>query len=183
MLVKKSINILGIDPGFANIGLAHIRVTPCENTKVELIRIGVINSKSGDKSVKDDLQRLNGIVQVLARWFEEVEPDVYCSELIPNIRNLKVMGQIRLVWGAYFALGIVHGADFEYITSKEVKVSVCEDGKASKKDMVEGVKGKFPDFSWPKGTKYYHAADAVGVCLGAIIKPSISNRVEGELIW
>ena len=60
------------------------------------------------------------------------------------------------------------------VGSQAIKKTMCDKKNASKAEVIEAVKAKFPTFSgWPKTKKVEHVADACGAALTSMSDPLV----------
>jgi crossover junction endodeoxyribonuclease RuvC len=168
--------ILGVDPGFANIGLLATKVTKTKRT-VKLARF--IGTKPAGKKRKmrdadDDTRRLEEIRVAFGRTLAEVCPNVVAMERVPRLRNPKATRQCALAWSAMYTVARERGLVVLVYDTDEVKTAVTGKKNASKESMTKCLKAMFPTFKdWPEGSKVEHVCDAGGAAICAESDPAV----------
>lgn len=167
----QGIRVLGVDPGFRNIGLATMLYNP--GVGVELLDLKLVLTKKADKkrglrAKSDDLRCLEIIRQETESFLRLNPCDVVAFEECPCLRSARVSQQIAMAWATVWTLatsrtGVV---SFEYPIA-ELKKCVTGSTQASKEDMVEALSQRYPalrDFDTGEGKKE-HVADAMAAAL------------------
>lgn len=171
------VTVLGIDPGFANIGLMAIQL---KGPKRKVIATFSIETKKPPKKKRtireadDDIRRLNEIEMQFHEIMEEIRPDVVAMERVPRLRNPAATRQCALAWGAMHAICRSGKIPVLIYDTDAIKKRVTGDKQASKAKMVKGLKKIFPRFrGWPEGKRVEHVADAGGAALCAENDPAV----------
>jgi Holliday junction resolvasome RuvABC endonuclease subunit len=172
------IRVLGIDPGFANIGLFGLtRLSP--GVKAEWCRL--ILTEKDDKAegvYKDEVRRLDRIEVEFSMALDDYRPDVVASERYASVQNAISTRQIALAFAAMHALARRRGLPFLIFDPEQIKMEMCGSRKAKKPAMVRALKGMFPGFgNWPslsdkkrsktvkKSDALCHIVDAAGAAV------------------
>lgn len=168
------IRILGIDPGFANIGIFGLtRLSP--GVKAEYSRL-ILTEKMNEGTegqYQDELRRLDQIEAEFVVALDEFKPDVVAAERYASLRSAQVTRQLALAFGGMHALVRRRGLPFFIFDPEEIKFEMCGDRKAKKPKMVKALKSLFPAFKgWPKvtgkiraGVAITHVVDAAGAAV------------------
>jgi Holliday junction resolvasome RuvABC endonuclease subunit len=176
--MSNRIVILGVDPGFANIGLMATRVYAGgrrEAKSVHFIRTTPASKKLRLRQMDDNTRRLEEIRIAFRQIIAEVCPNVVAIEQVPRLRNPAAGRQCALGWAAMYTVARENGLPVFVYTDGDIKVRVCDNKKASKADMVKALKEEiFPTFSdWPDTARVEHICDAGGAALCAESEPAI----------
>lgn len=183
--IEKLIRIVGVDPGFATLGLACVEVncigkigaSRWVETSSRILEVVAIKTEaSGRKEKRNDedvRRRLSEVVDTSARFFSEYRPALVAFESAPLVRNSGVSQKIGLGWGAVFALVRSSGAAVEVYDPKELKVGCGLKKSASKLEVQNAVAKTWAAFAdWPrmpkKKTILEHGADAAAAILTAM---------------
>lgn len=193
------LRVLGIDPGFKNIGLFGLtRLSP--GVKAEFARLILTEKKNKGREGQyhDELRRLDEIEAAFALAIDEFKPDVIGAERYASLRSAQVTRQLALAFGGMHAIARRRGLPFLIFDPEEIKMELCGSRKAEKPKMVRALKNLFPTFQgWPelstkKRTKVVkkddvlcHIVDAAGAAvlaskqdLDALRNPSRITVVE-----
>lgn len=193
------IRILGVDPGFANIGFAALDL--CDTGKSDLLSTGLVITKPGKgkvKQIEDEVRRLHEIEDAFLHFLKEWAPDVVAIEepgkcLMRRVIRGKPMWQTNpsllrtscLMWGAISGICRAHGIYIVKYGSQEIKKAVCGSHKASKAEMTKEIKSRYPNYSgWTTTQRVEHEVDATGAGVTAFKEPFVmtllQNRRNGQ---
>ena len=178
-----SVTVLGIDPGFANIGLMSVKLV--DGLSVRALKAWLILTKKPSakkrkmREADDDTRRLLEIEDQFRVILSEVKPDVVAIERVPRLRNPAANRQCALAWGAMHAICREHKIAVLVYDTDEIKVKVTGKKTASKVQMIAALKKLFPAFKgWPSpASKVEHVADAGGVALCAENDPAVEMLI------
>lgn len=136
-----SIIILGIDPGFANVGISAVEFA--KNSK-KLLETKVITTEKSKKKKnlreqEDDLRRLSEIERVFVEFIDRWKPHLVSAEHMPQVRSQTVVRKIAMVFGAMHAIAHTRGLPILTYQPAELKVKMTGDKKASKEEMIAAV--------------------------------------------
>lgn len=152
---KKSVRVLGIDPGFGRLGWA---VLDGNRVKQSLVGWGCFETESGIESAR----RYELVVLELERLIEEYEPGVAAVEDIFFFKNAKTVIRVAESRGVVVVGCKRAGLEVFDYTPLQVKQAVSGYGRADKKQVQQMVKTILKLDKIPKPDD---AADAVAVGL------------------
>jgi len=173
--------VLGVDPGFANIGLMVIRFTAeggCAAKFALDLHTEPGGKKRGLREVEDDERRLEIIQREFTRVLAEVRPDVVAAERCPSLRNPSAQRKTALGYATMRT--IARGKNLPWLTFEpnDIKQRVTGKRSATKDEMIAGLKRLFPTFrGWPTTKRVEHVADAGGAALCAERDPLVEMLV------
>lgn len=163
--------VLGVDPGFANIGLMVIRFTASGGCGIKY-SLDLHTEPEGRRRKlrehEDDERRSEIIQREFTRVLNEQQPDIVATERCPSLRNAKASRKTALGYATMRA--IVRARNMTWLTFDvdEIKQRVTGDKKAGKPEMIAGLKRLFPAYKgWPSTKRVEHVADAGGAALCA----------------
>ena len=79
------------------------------------------------------------------------------------------MTKIGLVWGACYCLAKQLNIPVLHYLPQELKIEIGLSRSASKEEVLDKMKQRFPDFNgWPKTKKFEHASDAAAAATAAL---------------
>lgn len=154
---KKSIVVLGIDPGLADTGYGFLKK---QNGQLKILDYGRIKTKAK----VPDKQRLTEIFNSLTSLIKKYQPDLVAVEKLFFCKNLKTavaVGQARGV--VLLAVGQAN-LDLIEFTPLQVKQALTTYGKADKKQVAAMVKVVLKMAAPPKSDD---AADALAIAICA----------------
>lgn len=162
--------VLGIDPGFAFLGLAVLEVTPKQR---RLLRLQTFASTPASGT---DEQRLDAIADCIIRAVDELKPEAIAYEDQSNVtaakeqkgkgkRSTKQSRRVHEVTGIARCVARLFELPCYVLAPSSVKIAVLGrgGGNAKKARVIDAVRIllKAPRCS-------SHAADAAAVCVGAV---------------
>jgi crossover junction endodeoxyribonuclease RuvC len=165
--------MLGIDPGFANIGIGIVKVgkTDCTVLATEILR-----TKKADKKVKvyvadDNVRRIREAASSLIDTIEQHDITAICAEAMSFPRNASSAAKMALFWGALIAIAHERDLPLYSATPQQIKKTLCGKNTATKEDIARAVdariKGPVPMVGIAKG-KQEHAYDGIAAVLTCI---------------
>ncbi len=125
--------ILGVDPGYAIVGVGTIDY---EGNRFRVVDYGAITTEAGE----DMFDRLKAIYDEMTKLIEYVKPDVMAIEELFFQNNQKTAINVAQARGVLVLAAKNHGIPvFEY-TPLQVKQAVVGYGRAEKKQVQEMTK-------------------------------------------
>lgn len=184
------IRVLGVDPGFANIGFAALDLFDVGGS--DLLSTGLVITKPGKgkvKQIEDEIRRLHEIEDAFILFLNEWRPDVVAIEepgkcLMRRQVGPRVMWQTNpsllrtscLMWGAISGICRARGIYIVKYGSQEIKKVVCGSNKASKADMTKEIKGRYPNYTgWATTQRVEHEVDATGAGITSFKEPFVMS--------
>ena len=125
--------ILGIDPGYAILGYGAIAVT---GNKIHVLDYGVVETTKDD-TFPVRLDKLYTATKLLIRKFE---PDCVAFEELFFARNTKTALYVSAARGVTVLAAQQEGKPLYEYTPMQIKLAVCGNGHAEKKQIQEMVK-------------------------------------------
>lgn len=137
--------VLGIDPGFASIGYAVVRL----GQTLDVVRAGVIrtqksSAKRNVRASEDNLERAKEIAEEIQGLLRDFDVKLVCAETMSYPRNSAAAAKMAMCWGVIAAVAHQHGLPVAQATPQEVKKSVTGKKDASKEDVQKAVVALFP---------------------------------------
>jgi crossover junction endodeoxyribonuclease RuvC len=166
--------VLGVDPGFASLGYALLRLGTQTET---LVAAGVVRTQASDKKRKvlaadDNARRCREIARDLVALFDEHTPLVICAESMSFPRNAATAAKMAMTWGALITIGHTRGAPIVQASPQEVKLALTRTKSASKEQVAAAVSKRYRNA--PKlinvlpSTLHEHAYDAVASAVACL---------------
>lgn len=165
----KGARILGLDPGFATLGIARVRLGP-SGEPLEVGASAFTTEPSAKKlevrAASDNVRRMREIYRKLDLEVAAWVPEVICCEAQSWPRNAGAATKIGMAWGVIVAVAEQYDIPIVQATPQDVKVAVAGKKTASKDDVIGAVERLCPDLRWPdRKALWEHAADAISVVL------------------
>lgn len=179
-----TVRVLGVDPGFAHIGLMgveHLSIgASALFARAVVTKPGA--KKRGLRQPDDDTRRLEIIRAEFGAAMDETSPAVVAMERVPRIpRNPKATRQCALAWSVMWTIARERGIPVLVCEVEDIKYEVCKNRGASKDDMVKALKRRFITFDqWPDSKNVEHVADAGGAALLARSDPVVEVLLQAE---
>jgi crossover junction endodeoxyribonuclease RuvC len=163
--------VLGIDGGFASMGLAAVDLTPTTERvdRAWVVRTELSAKKLGVRSGDDTCRRARELAKAVGAAIAEYSPMAIAIESPSWPRSAGVAAKMGVAFGVVFALAEKHRLPLVMATPMDVKKAVTGSKTASKDDVIGALELRFPDLELPQQlTLQEHAADAVGVVIACL---------------
>lgn len=173
------VTVVGVDPGFANIGVMALSLLPIGAKAIAATAI--ITKPEGKKrnlrQESDDTRRLEAIRIEFSDFLNKTKPQIAAFERVPRIqKNPTATRQCALGWACMWTLCRERLIPVLVFEPEDIKYEVCKNRSAGKSDMVKALKSRFPGFKgWPDSKKIEHVADAGGAALLARYDPIVET--------
>lgn len=170
---------LGIDQGYANCGIAVLRVYPMrEKNNIEILKNYTITTSASENMNKRLEQIYNSIIDIMNTYEIEV---VGCEKLFVNnpmkTRNSKAdffrtrnksadIVNTSFVTGIIFLISSMYNINIYEFPPTSVKKRVTNNGKATKEELAKAINEIAS--SQNIEIKTDHESDAIGICISAI---------------
>jgi crossover junction endodeoxyribonuclease RuvC len=163
--------VLGIDPGFASLGMAAVDVTADSERIVELavVRTEKSHRKLEVRASDDNVRRAVQLTKGLCRFVDKHNPVAIAVEAQSWPRNAGSSAKVGIAWGVVAATASWYGLAVVQTSPQALKKAVCGPKTATKEDVIAAIEERFPDIEWPKPKGVVeHAADAIGAVLACL---------------
>lgn len=167
------IRILGLDPGFANLGWAQVLYDP-GSQKLTVEAMGVFTTAKSDKKKKvrdtdDNFKRAQELCRFLDNLFAAA--DAVAAEEMSSPRNSRTVKLLGMTWGVVATLADIYEHPLVQIPVDVLKKTIAHDGRASKDDIIEHVNQAFGEdlaerhLTEVAGGLHEHAYDALAAIM------------------
>jgi Holliday junction resolvasome RuvABC endonuclease subunit len=166
--------ILGLDPGLANLGWAVFELLEHSDRVVE---VGVFRTEkshvkrhmlASDDNVRRARESASKLIDILNRYTVMA----ICAESMSFPRSASAAAKMAMCWGSVATLSEQKNLSVIQASPQEVKKIVCGSKAASKEDVEEAVKRRYPDVESMLGnvsaSYREHAYDAVAVVMASM---------------
>ncbi len=181
--MDSSINILGIDYGFANTGFAIVKL---KNNIIIPLKIDTINTTPSPKYLKmykedDNIIRIQKIVKEL-----EVLIDGYAVQIVTleqfttNMNNTNTSRKLYGVVGAIAALSKLKNIPLIGVTPRQIKLVICNKPSGTKEEVMESIKKNYPEiknFLPHQKYKIEHCYDAFASIITALEEYDVWSHI------
>lgn len=180
--------VLGVDPGFASIGFALVRLLP--QGSEEVVELGVIRTEksatklnvfASDDNVRRTRELTRGIYSLLISGSSDeftrntqTIAKAICAESMSYPRNSTNAAKVALCWGVLSSLSELLNVPLVQATPQQVKKLTAGSRSASKVDVQDALAERYGRkcldgflSSIPK-TLHEHAVDALGVVVSCL---------------
>lgn len=169
----KSIFLLGIDPGFANLGYSILELTASWK---KLQVAGVLCTEKSDKKRKvlaadDNVRRARQIAAVLENLVQTNSVSVICAESMSFPRNASAAAKMAMSWGIIASITERLRLPLLQVSPQELKMAVCGKKSATKEEVQASIKRQLSVEKFLSGTArslHEHAYDSVGATLACL---------------
>lgn len=182
------LRVVGIDPGFANIGLVAVDLYAmggCDMVDTRLVTTAPSKKKIAQRV--DEKRRLEEIEDAFLSFIEGKNIEVMAMEepgkcLMKRqgkwVTNPATLRTSCLMWGAVHGICRSQGIYCIEVGSQDIKKVVCGKKNASKAEVIEAVKNEFPAYKdWPTSKKIEHVTDAAGAVLASMRDPVVMTML------
>lgn len=140
-----NVNILGIDPGFASIGLAVVSIGATDSVvkALKLVKTEKASKKAGTYVSDDNVKRTQEITRALVSVLRDNDIKVICAEAMSFPRNSSAAAKMSLCWGALAATAEMLNIPIIQVSPQQAKVALCGRKDASKEDVQQALKDRF----------------------------------------
>jgi len=171
--------ILGLDPGFANIGWCMGTLT---DGLLVVSDLGTIETKKDTRKVLvsvDNMRRAREITEALAGlvWSHDGvevvrEVDCLCVEEMSYPRNASNAAKMAMTWGVISAVSEMWGLPVVQASPQQIKEAVTNSRKASKQMMLGCLQADYPEIEGLlapiPSSRREHPVDALGAIVACI---------------
>lgn len=170
--------VIGVDPGFASIGVAVLELG--RETERPIL-LHVIRTKPSTKklkmlSVEDNFWRTQAIAEQLNKILMSYEVVALGAESMSFPRNSSSSAKIGMAWGVIASLTLHYNIPVFQCSPQQLKAQMTGSKKASKEEVADALRKRYSDVDFddllkalPMG-EHEHAWDALAavvVCLRA----------------
>lgn len=143
---SSEVYVLGIDPGFANIGCAVLRLTPTSEVPVlmEVIRTSKSAAKRNVRASEDNLDRAKEITAELLRLIAAYDIRLICAETMSFPRSSSSAAKMAMCWGVLAAVAHAHSIPVVQASPQEIKKVLCRKKDASKEEVQAALRERYP---------------------------------------
>lgn len=165
--------VIGIDPGFAALGVAVVRLLPDgeEVLALELIRTEKEKAKRKVLAADDNVRRAREAARELMTLWEQHDVVAIAAESMSFTRHASVSQKMGMTWGVIASLAEVYELPIVQASPQRVKDAVCGSKTASKEDVEAALKARYPEaaplFAGPNGQRE-HVWDALAAVVAAL---------------
>ena len=162
--------LLGIDPGFAALGLARVELVRDGERVAEF---GVVRTSKSDRkravlASDDNVRRIVELAQAVERW---ITPDTIalCCESQSWPRSSALCGKLGMAWGVIGTLAARHDLPVLQASPKEIKQAVVGKATASKAEVQGALTARYGPLELPaQRTLHEHCCDALGAVVACL---------------
>ena len=174
--------LVGIDPGFANLGYAKVRHA---FGKMTLTEMGVIRTQKSGRKIPasvDNQRRAGKLYQQLRVALEGA--DVICVEAMSFMRNASAAAKVSLAWGLLVACAEEQRLPIVQVSPKDLKLSVAGTAGASKERVAHALRMLYPSMDGmlhgiPK-SRQEHPIDALAAIVASLDSEVVRMGVRSE---
>jgi Holliday junction resolvasome RuvABC endonuclease subunit len=150
-----TLSLLGLDPGFANLGFAVVEFGPSAGgwgiSRWRVVRFGVLRTEASSKkrkvlAVEDNVRRALEIARCLRSLATCCPRTVaICAESMSFPRSSSVAAKVAMSWGAIASLSEAANIPILQASPQQVKHAVCGVKSATKEEVQAAVLAMYPE--------------------------------------
>jgi len=168
--------ILGIDPGFAALGLARLTVSPValerDGVDLAVVRTAKSARKAEVLATSDNARRLAELVDAIAPLMDGVACIAMEAQSWPRHAGSAV--KVALAHGAVITMARERRIPLIQVSPQDLKRRVTGSRTASKAEVQAALERRYGALAWPSPASVReHAADALGAALCALDHPAV----------
>ena len=167
--------VLGIDPGFAAIGLATVRIDAEGETPLflEVVHTEKVARKTNTLASDDNLRRAREIAAALKSILDRIHVVAFAAESMSFPRHAGTAAKIMMAWGVIAAVSEQNGIPIVQASPQAIKKCLCGVKNASKEDVQGALISRYGDIierlSHPLNkADFEHAFDALGAVVATL---------------
>lgn len=161
-----SVYVLGLDPGFANLGYSIMEVASWGQ---KIHDAGVFQTEKSDKKRKvlaadDNFRRGREVAKFLNDLADKWNVSALCAESMSFPRNASAAAKMAITWGVIASIAERRRLAVVQASPQEIKLALCGNKAASKEDIQVAVEKSYPVLPLLGGTArsyHEHAYDSV----------------------
>ena len=174
------VRVMGVDPAFRNTGWVHMQLG---DSSERIQAVGLVRTKKTDKKMRilesDDRHRCcNEIAMALNSAIDVFVPHYICAEALVGSKGAAAATMQGMAWGVLSAITAVRKIPVFTVSPQGMKKALCGSKSASKEDIENAVKARYPNAAGivgsinPPGARE-HVYDAIGVVIACLGLPEI----------
>lgn len=183
MTERSIVRVIGVDPGFASIGLAVVEFIDNDIAHggplvrwldATLVETAPSPARARAYACDDALRRTNEIAGALDRYVQRwsVGLRAICAESFSPPRNASAAAKVAFTWGALVATARRHGVPVLQALPQRVKIDVAGAKNATKDEVAVAVEricdGHAPTLDGIARSKREHVYDAAAVAISCM---------------
>lgn len=135
----KPVFVLGLDPGFASIGICVVAVGPNPQddrpVKMDVFRTSKSNAKRKVLASEDNFSRAKEIAVWLQALITRYNIQLICAETMSFPRSSSVAAKMAMCWGVIASISAREKIPVTQASPQEIKKLLCQNKAASKEDV------------------------------------------------
>lgn len=162
--------VLGIDPGFATLGLAIVDVAAAVTVaRTWVFRTEKSPRKHAVRASDDNVRRAREIAEELRATIRTYRPAAIATEGQSWPRNAGASAKVGIAWGVLAAVADAHQLPMVQASPQQIKRVLCGVKTATKEQVIAAVEARFGEVGWPpQASLREHAADAIGAVVACL---------------
>ena len=182
---NKTINLLGIDPGFASCGVAVVSMDAAG--RLVVLQHGVVETEKAGKAARvlvsaDNVKRGRAICEVILSLARDYECRAICAEAMCFTRSASVSQKMGITWGVVIATATALDIPLLQETPKEIKRIVAGKTNASKAEVQMHVnKAGHLIETTDEDKQREHVFDALATVMACSVTSEILRMMRGEI--
>lgn len=143
--MSKSVYLLGVDPGLANMGWSVLQLLPDMEVLIDcgVRRTEKSNAKRKVLASDDNLRRAREMAAELDQVFNRFPISVVCAESMSFPRNSSAAAKMAMCWGSLATFVQLRNLPIVQSSPQEVKKVLCGNKSASKEEIGAAVRNRY----------------------------------------
>jgi Holliday junction resolvasome RuvABC endonuclease subunit len=140
------INVMAMDPGFSNFGVAIIEVGPDYD---KVIHVDVIRTQRSNKKLKvlastDDDRRAREIAKELWDLNNAFQPSIFTCEERPNVRSASASAKVAISWAIPVTIAAFYNLPLLQQSPQNIKLRATGIKTSTKREIMTAMEKIFP---------------------------------------
>lgn len=161
--------VMGIDPGFAHLGVsvAEVDATSIRFKVARVITTEKNTKKANVRVASDNTDRVRCLAHELIDLVGEWDPEVICAESLSAMRNASAAAKNAMTWGAIVAIADAAGIPIVELSPQDIQRGIGGPKSPTKAQIQARMEELQPELAglWPRGERggtglIEHAADS-----------------------
>ena len=143
--MSTTLRVLGIDIGFASVGIALVELTHVSESVewLDVIRTEKSAKKREVRASDDNLRRAQEIASRLVPFFQNDRIQVVCMEAMSFPRNASASMKMGMCLGDIATLACLYSVPIQQVSPQEIKKRLCGKKDASKDDVEKALRKRY----------------------------------------
>jgi Holliday junction resolvasome RuvABC endonuclease subunit len=173
--MEGAVIIVGIDPGFASLGLCKVELLPSGAEfpfDVRLVETEKSDKKREVRAADDNVRRARELHAAIVEYLGSDRVVAFCAEAMSFPRSSSVAAKVAMAWGVIASIAEARGIPILQASPQAVKRATTGVKNSSKVDVENALRERYEScdelFELVTKSKREHVVDAVGAVVACL---------------